>query len=80
MGSIDLVGTDPPSWLYLRRSREFGTWGCHGQIGLRVHSRARVLVLRGGRSVGCFPMSRMMAGAGLGMGLGLGNSPLLSRF
>lgn len=78
VGGMDLVGTHSPSWLYLWRSGEFGSghWGSDGQIGLRVNSRARVLVLRGGERVGCLAMGRMVAWAGLR----LGNSPLLGGF
>lgn len=78
VGGVDLVGTHSPSWLYLRRSRRFGGchWGRDGQIGLRVHSRARVLVLRSGGRVGCLAVGRVVAWAGVG----LGNSPLLGGF
>lgn len=75
VGGMDLVSTHSPSWWHLRRSRKFGSghWGREGQIGLRVNSRARVLVLW---DVGCFAVGGMVACAGLR----LGNGPLLAGF
>lgn len=67
MGGVDLVGAHSPPRLYLRRSRRLSMshWRRHGQIGLGVHRRTRVFVLRGVRRVGRVPVGRMVVWTGL---------------